>query len=76
MNFNLLVKSLEPFSYFFLGKIMNIAMSPELHSPTVTDMNTLNIYNKKMKKDVFICMPNISPDELVEGIKFSLLLSY
>ena len=45
---------------------MNIAMSPELHSPTVTDMNTLNIYNKKIKKDVLMCMPNISPDELVD----------
>ena len=35
---------------------MNTAMSPELHSPTVTDLNTVNMYNKKVKKYTFVCL--------------------
>ena len=35
---------------FFIDKIINIAMSPKLLSPTVTDLNTVNMYNMKMKK--------------------------
>ena len=35
---------------------MNITMSPELHSPTVTYLNTANKCNKKMKKYTFKCL--------------------
>ena len=35
---------------------MNISMSPELHSPTSTDLYTANMYNKKMKKYTFVCL--------------------
>ena len=35
---------------FLLDNIMNIAKSPELHSSTVTDLNSANMYNMKMKK--------------------------
>ena len=31
-------------------------MSPELHSPTTTDLNTANMYNNKMKKYTFVCL--------------------
>ena len=35
---------------------MNTAMSPELHSPAVTGLNTANMYNKTMKKSTFVCL--------------------
>ena len=31
-------------------------MSPELHSHTIMDLNTANMYNKKMKKYTFVCL--------------------
>ena len=34
---------------------MNIAMSPELHLPTVLYLNTANMFNKKMTKWTLVC---------------------
>ena len=41
---------------FFLDKIRNIAMSPELHSPTVTVLSPAKLYNNKMKLYTFVCL--------------------
>ena len=42
--------------HFFLDKIRNIAMSPELHSPTVTVLSPAKLYNRKMKLYTFVCL--------------------
>ena len=42
--------------HFFLDKIRNIAMSPELHSPTVTVLSPPKLYNRKMKLYTFVCL--------------------
>ena len=42
--------------HFFLDKIRNIAMSPELHSPTVTVFSPAKIYNRKMKLYTSVCL--------------------
>ena len=41
---------------FFLDKIRNIIMSPELHSPTVTVLSPAKLYNRKMKLYTFVCL--------------------
>ena len=45
---------------FLLDKVMNNAMSPELHSPTVTDLITVNMYEyiRKMKLHIIVCLTN------------------
>ena len=42
--------------FIFLDKIRNIAMSPELHSPTVTVLSPAKVYNRKMKLYTFVCL--------------------
>ena len=54
-----LYKSYQKLRYqfsFFLDKIRNIAMSPELHSPTVTVLSPAKLYNRKMKLYTFVCL--------------------
>ena len=41
---------------FFLDKIRNIAVSPELHSPTVTVLSPAKLYNRKMQLYTFVCL--------------------
>ena len=56
MALNKTSKRSRTFFLFFLDKIMNIAMTPELHSCTATDLNTANMYKKKMKTYTFVCL--------------------
>ena len=58
-------KSSRAIFQYFLDKIMNIAVSTELDPLTVTDLDTANMYNKKVKKYKFF-MPNVSADEYVD----------
>ena len=52
---------------------MNFAMLPELHSPTVMDLITANMYIRKMKEYIIVCY--ILPDDSVdEETNFYLLI--
>ena len=58
-------KSSRAIFQYFLDKITNIAVSTKLDPPTVTGLDTANMYNEKVKKYTFF-MPNVSPDEYVD----------
>ena len=47
---------MAPVFIFFQDKIRNIAMSPELHSPTVTVLSPAKLYNRNMKLYTFVCL--------------------